>query len=72
MRSHKPSQFGAMMVGAHEKVALVLVAARVAGSWLCCRCQSLEVELVSVTFTVHFRHYILVVVVSEIGIYCVQ
>lgn len=72
MGSHKTSQFGAVMVGAHEKVALVLVATRVTGSWLGCRCQSLKVELVGVTFTVHFRHYVLVVVISEIGIYCVQ
>lgn len=66
MRPHKSSQLGAVVVRAHEELALVLVAARIAGSWLRRSRQALEVELVGVPFTVHFRHYVFVVVVPKI------
>lgn len=65
MGPHEAAQLGAVVVGTHEQLALVLVAAGVAGRGLGCRGQALEVELVRVPLTVHLRHYVLVVVVPE-------
>lgn len=66
MRSHKAAQLGAVMVRAHEQLALVLVAAGVAGCRLGGGCQPLEVELVGIPFSVHLRHYVLVIVIPKI------
>lgn len=61
--SHEGGQLGAVVVGTHEEVALVLVSG-VTGRRLRGRRQPLKVELVGIPFAVHFGHYILVVVVS--------
>lgn len=65
MRTHEAAELSAVMVGAHEQLALVLVAAGVAGRRLRGRRQSLEVELVRVPLPVYLRHDVFVVVVSE-------
>jgi len=56
-------QLGGMVVAGHEQVGLVLVGGRVRCGGLRRRCKSLEVELVGVSFPVHFGHDILVIVV---------
>lgn len=63
MRGHEGGQLGAVVVGAHEEVALVLICG-VAGRRLGCSSQPLKVELVRIPFPVYFCHNILVVVVS--------
>lgn len=63
--AHEAAELGAVVVGAHEQLALVLVAAGVAGGGLRGRRQALKVELVGVPLPVHLRHDVLVVVVSE-------
>lgn len=63
MGTHEGTELGAVVVRAHEQLALVLVTAGIAGRRLRRRCQALEVELVGVPLAVNFRHYVLVVVV---------
>lgn len=53
-----------MVIGRHEKVLLVFVGCRI-GSRLHGLCQTREIKLVGVTFAVHFRHYVFVIIVAE-------
>lgn len=52
------------MIGRHEEIRLVLVR-RIGGCRLSRRCESLEIELVSVALSVHFAHYVFVVVIPK-------
>lgn len=64
MWTHKAPELCTVMIGTHEKLALVLVTAGVARCRLRGRRQALEVEFVGIPLTVHLRHDVLVIVVS--------
>lgn len=59
---HKWCQFRAMVIGRHEQVTLIFIR-WIAGRRLCGGCQSLKIEFVCVPLSMHFCHYIFVVVV---------
>lgn len=53
-----------VMIGRHEKVLLVFIGCRI-GSRLHSLCQTREIKFVGVTFAMHFRHYVFVVIITE-------
>lgn len=65
VRAHKAAELSTVVIGTHEQFALVLVAAGIAGCWLRGSRQPLKIELVRVPLSMHFCHYVLVVVIPE-------
>ena len=67
MGTHEAAEFRAVMIGAHEELALILVAAWIARSRLSSCSQALEVEFVGVALSVNFCHDVFVVVIPVIS-----